>query len=321
MKRQKEYMVLMAVIIILVVVLIISTGRNKMSYKLPKLDKIDADDLSRIEINRGDESILLERSQGDWLIMPEEYIADNDKVNDMLDVIRNLTLTELVSDKKNYERYELDKENRIHIKASDKENALREFYIGKVSSTYSHTYVMIADDEKVYHANESFRSTFEQNKSGLRDKSVMKFSAEEITGLALKGEFGTLELKREIIPVSPEKEQEEQETSPGEEEAWLSQDGKKAEKSKIDTLLSKLSGLNCDSFLDEKEKENLKTPVYTITAKGAKDYELRIYEKAEDEEKYPALSSENDFPFLITKWTAESLMKKPEDILKEKDED
>ncbi len=319
MKRQKEYMVLIAVIIVLVVILIISTGRNKMSYKLPAFDKIDAEALSKIEMSRGDESILLERSQGEWLIMPEKYIADHDKVNDMLDVIENLTLTELVSDKKNYERYELDEENRIHIKAMEKENVLREFDIGKVSSTYSHTYVRVADDANVYHAKESFRSTFEQNESGLRDKSVMEFTAVEITGLILTGEFGTLELKREIIPVSPDTEQDEKETSTGEQEAWLTQDGKQTEKSEIDSLLSKLSGLNCDSFLDEKEKENLGNPIYTITAKGAKDYELKIYEKGEDEEEYPALSSENDYPFLLTKWTAESLMKKPEDILKEKE--
>jgi len=321
MKRQKEYMVLIAVILILVVVLIISTSRNKMSYKLPKLDKIDADTLSKIEINRGDESLLIERGQEGWLIMPKGYTAERAKVDDMLEVIEKLTLTELVSDKENYERYELDKENRIHIKAFDKEKLLREFYIGKVSSTHSHTYVRIADDLNVYHASESFRSTFEQNESGLRDKSVMDFNAEEITGLTVTSEFGTLELKREIVPVSPDTEQEEQKTSTGEEEAWLTQDGKRADKSEIDTLLSKLSGLKCDSFLDEKEKESLENPAYTITAKGTKDYELKIYEKGEDEEEYPALSSENDHPFLLTKWTAESLMKKPEDIFKENGED
>ena len=321
MKRQKEYMVLAAVILILVVVLLISTGRNKMSYKLPKLDKIDAEVLSKIEITKGDDSLLLERGQEGWSIMPKGYAAERAKVEDMLEVIDNLTLTELVSDKKNYERYELDEENKIHIKAWDKENVLREFYIGKVSSTYSHTYIRIADDANVYHARDSFRSTFEQNESGLRDKSVMDFDAEEITGLTVTGEFGTLELKREIVPVLTDSEQEDQDAGAGEEEAWLTQDGRRADKSEIDALLSKLSGLKCDSFLDEMEKEILEDPVYTLTAKGAKDYELKIFEKGEDEDEYPALSSENGYPFLLTKWTAESFMKKPEDIFKEMDAD
>ncbi len=321
MKRKKEYIILAAVIIILIGILLISTGRNKMSYKLPKIERIDAETVSHIEIKRGDESVLLEKSQEDWYLMPNKYRADHEKVNEMLEVIGNLALTELVSDKKNYERYELDEGNKIHIKAMDKENVLREFDIGKVSSTYSHTYVRIADDANVYHAKDSFRSTFEQHESGLRDKSVMEFSAGEITGLTVTGEFGTLEFKREIVPVSPDSEQEEQEAGAGEKEAWLTQDGKQAEKSEIDSLLSKLSGLYCDSYLNEKEKENLADPIYTITAKGAKDYELKIYEKGEDAEEYPALSSENDYPFLLTKWTAEGLMKKPEDIFNEKDED
>ncbi|MFW6124416.1 MAG: DUF4340 domain-containing protein [Acidobacteriota bacterium] len=327
MKLQKEYIVLTAVVCILILILIVTSGRNKMSYKLPRLDKIEQDSVSQLEINTQKESISIQRSQNEWLIMPQKYKADPNKVNEMLDVIRNLTLTELVSDKKNYSRYELDEENRIQVKVFSEGELIREFFIGKPSSTYSHTYIRMAESSHVFHARDSFRSIFEQNVSGLRDKSVMEFLKEEITGLILSGEFGSLEFKKQISQFDPElKEQEEEkenEVSPSLEEVWLTQDGKNAKTSEINSILSKLSSLNCDSYMEEQkqEKENLDDPIYTIIAKGVKDYKLEIYAPREGEEEYPALSSENDYAFLLAERTAESLMKKPDDIFKEESED
>ncbi len=319
MKIQKEYLILIAVICILVVILIISSGRDRMTYKLPQLDKIEQNSINKIEIITPEDSILLEKSQDEWLIMPQEYAVDTDKVEEMLDVIGSLTLTELVSDKENYQRYELDEENRIHVKAFKGEKLIREFFIGKVSSTYSHTYVRLTDSIHVFHARDSFQSTFEQNKSGLRDKLVMEFGQEEITTLVLEGEFGSLELNKELRTANTK--EEEPEASPKEEEVWLTIDGEEADTSVINSVLSKLSNLNCDYFLDEEEKQEFEDPVYTLIARGEKDYKLEIYQQREDEDEYPSLSSENKFPFLLTKYMAESLMKKPNDIFKKNTED
>jgi len=322
MKLQKEYIILTAVICVLVLILVVSSDRNKMSYKLPKTEKLESDLITQVEIYTNKESILIQKSQNEWLIVPQRYKADADKVNEMLDVIENLTLTELVSDKKNYSRYELDEEKRIQIKAFKDDELIREFFIGKASSTYSHTYVKLSDSSHVFHARDSFRSTFETNVSELRDKSVMEFLKEEITGLVLAGEFGSLELKKQLKQVKPDvkEPEDENEIQPPEEEVWLTQDEKQVKTSEVNSILSKLSSLNCDSYLDEQEKKNLKNPVYSIIAKGSKDYKLEIYSN-EEKEEYPALSSESEYPFWLTKWTAESLMKKPEDIIEEKTED
>ncbi|MBD3415134.1 MAG: DUF4340 domain-containing protein [Candidatus Aminicenantes bacterium] len=322
MKLQKEFVILIAVICILVLVLIISSGRNKVTYKLPELDRIESDSVDKIEIITSEDSVVLSKKQDEWLLMPQQFTADTEKVNNMLNVVSSINLTELVSDKKNYQRYQLDQENRIHVKAFNDEELVREFFIGKVSSTYSHTYVRLADSPNVYHASDSFRSTFEQNIPGLRDKSVMKFSQDEITALMLKGEFGEIRLKKEIRPVAEAQEQEEQtEVTPQQKSVWLSQDGEEAEASEVNSVLSKLSSLNCDSFLDEEKKQNLENPVYNIIAQGSKDYQLKIFQNKDPEETYPSLSSENAHAFFLTKYVAESLMKKPEDIFKIEDRD
>ncbi len=59
-------------------------------------------------------------------------------------------------------------------------------------------------------------------------------------------------------------------------------------------------------------------PVFNITLKGTKEYTLRIFAKQEgDNGKYPALSSESGFPFLLATYGAERIIKKPKDLFPE----
>jgi hypothetical protein len=105
------------------------------------------------------------------------------------------------------------------------------------------------------------------------------------------------------------------------ETIWAAADGKEGSKTELDSILSQLADLKCDEYLDENNKTVLQEPVYTIRLKGKKDYTLTIYKKMEKTgesgtEKYPVVSSENPYPFLLSTYKADRLMKKPEDLLK-----
>ncbi|HIH96181.1 MAG TPA: DUF4340 domain-containing protein [Thermoplasmata archaeon] len=321
MRLKKEYVILFGIIIVLLVYIIFSSNRNKMTYKVPKLDRIENSEIDRIEISKAGEEIILSGKGDVWKIMPQEYPADYDKVKGMLDVIGNLTLTELSAEKKDYLRYELDEAKKIVVKAFKGDQLLREFDIGKPSSTYSHTFVRVGKDPCVYHARNSFRSTFDQDKKDLRDNVVMKFDKNEITGIEIKAGVETYELARKMMPleIQPEEQRDkDQPSAPKEEESWVMPDGKKAQKTEIDSLLSQLSNLKCDEFIEGKVAEDFKDPLYSVTLKGNKDYILRIFKKEkEEDDKYPALSSEISYPLLLSSYNAEKIMKKPEDFLKE----
>jgi hypothetical protein len=52
--------------------------------------------------------------------------------------------------------------------------------------------------------------------------------------------------------------------------------------------------------------------------KGRKDFQLSIYQKEEKAISYAAVSSESPYPFLLSSYMADNIMKKPENLKNEK---
>ena len=85
--------------------------------------------------------------------------------------------------------------------------------------------------------------------------------------------------------------------------------------------MNTLSSLECDKFIEDKKKENFKNPQFVISLKGDKQYSLSIFAKSKDEEdKYPAISSQSDYPFMLSKWEADDILEKLK-AKKDKDSD
>lgn len=323
MKLRKEYLVLAGIIAVLLIALALSGGRNKMRYRVPVLDRLESDAVTRMEISRSGESVLLEKKQGQWTLEPQGYKADPDKISGLLEVITGLTLTELAAEKKDDLRYELDDENKINVKAYEGENLVREFDVGKVSPTYRHTFVRISQDTRIFHARDSFRNTFDVAGSELRQKSVLSFDKNEITQAFLSQKEISFRLTKQIRPPEspvaiPEEEGMAEPAEP--EEVWLTEDGSEAKKTEMDSILSQLSVLDCDEFIEDKTKEDFTEPVYSLVLTGSKDFSLQIFAKNEEADKYPALSSETPYPFFLSTWKAENIMKDLEEFLEEKKE-
>ena len=88
-------------------------------------------EISKVEISKQDTTIVLNRKDNSWQIMPQEYPADANQVESMLDVIEKLSLTALVSESKDYKRYQLEEDNKLIVKAWSGDTLRREFEIGK----------------------------------------------------------------------------------------------------------------------------------------------------------------------------------------------
>jgi hypothetical protein len=97
---------------------------------------------------------------------------------------------------------------------------------------------------------------------------------------------------------------------------WQTEDGKKVDENRVNRLLSTLSKLKCQKYIDDRKKEELTEPVYAIVLKGTHDYSLSLFAKTgEGNERYLAVSSGNDYPFELFKWQTEELMKAPDEIV------
>ncbi len=319
---KKEYVIL-AVIILALSVYLILRNPDRTHYELPTVPVI-AGDISKIEISKVDSSISLNKEDDTWHIAPKGYPADGSKVENMLDVIKDVTLTAMVSESKNYTRYDLNDENKITVKAWAGDKLGREFELGKAATSYRHTFVKLADDHRVYHAQGNFRSKFDQTVDNLQDKKVLSFDGSEIQEIRVTKGKQEIALSRTQVPadVAPAKkaEAESPASEKKEQPVWQTADGKKADQAKLSQLLRSLSSLRCEKYVDDRKKEDFTDPIFTIELRGTEEYTLSIFAKTDKDAKdYPAVSSANDYPFLLSESKADDLMKKPDEILKKPD--
>jgi hypothetical protein len=314
MKGKKEFAILFFIIVVLVFY-IKSGKKDNVRYELPDVGKIETADVSKITINRKDSGITLIKENNTWLVGPEKYPADPSAVDKMLDQISGLTLTALASESKNYSLYELDDARKIEVRAFKGDDIIRILNIGKPSSSYRHTFVMINDDYRVFHAEGNLRNDFDKTIPDLRDKRVMAVK-DEITELTLEEGKKKMTIERAVAPVSVDVTKTEKEAAEPEAAGpkWVTSDGRAVKDSEIDNMISSLSDYRCDEFIKGKTKEDFKSPVFTATFKGNKDYSISFYQK--QDEKYPAVTSESEYPFMVSEWKAKQIMKEPDSLIK-----
>jgi hypothetical protein len=309
MKMKKEYFIL-AIIILGLSLYLAKRSPDRTRYELPEYPEIVKKDISRLDISKGDTSICLKKVDDKWYLSPEGYPANPDRVENMLNVIEGLTLTALVSESKDYSRYGLDDDSMVSVKAWTGEELARELEVGKMATSYRHTFVKLAGDESVYHAEGNFRNHFDQTEDALRDKGVLSFDPSAIVEIQITKGKDTTALVRTELPAETPEDQENIEM------VWLAADGRQGDEEQLTKLLRILSNLQCETYIDDKKKKALADPIYTVRCKGAEDHHLSVFPKREKEaESYPAVSSDSDYPFLLPAWQVDSLMKEPEDIL------
>ncbi|MBN2398826.1 MAG: DUF4340 domain-containing protein [Candidatus Aminicenantes bacterium] len=315
-KTKTEYIILGVAIIALLLYLVLRNP-DRMNYQLPSLPSVVKADINRIDIAKAGETIRLEKKDSQWLIQPQGFSSDPAKTEAIVNAIFNLSMTALVSESKNYFPYGLDKENEIVVKAYQNDRLLREFSVGNAASTYNHTYVKLANDPRVFHARNSFRSDFDRKIDDLRDKTVLKFDKNEIAAIEINSGAEKILFSKNVKPVAVkpnEEKQQDQAAPPKTEESWLMADGAPGNLSELNSIIDQTSQLNCEQFIDGKTKDDFKEPTYTVLLKGLKDFTLAIFPKQEKATSYPAVSSESPYPFLLSAYKAESIMKKPETL-------
>ena len=320
MKLKKEYIIL-AVVILALVAYLVSRKQDRSLYDLPEVASVDAKEITRVALTRGGEPISFRKEGSDWKIGPENFLADPKKVKDMLDEVEGLTLTELISESKNYQRYDLDAKDGIHLKCWSKDDLAFEIFIGKAAESFNHTFVKLPDNQAVYHAKGNFRNKFDMETGDFREKTVLAFESQTIGMVDIQaGETAETFKKQETPPAQADIKDGEAPAAQdaGNQPKWMDASGEEADANKIASLIATLSNLTCEKYLEGKSKNDFSDPIYTITLTGAKEYALSLFAEmeADGESFFPAVSSANDYPFLLTQWRSENIMKKPADLKK-----
>ena len=324
MKVKKEYLILILIIVALSVYLFMRKT-DRTLYDLPVLPEISKKEISKIEISKGETAIVLNKKDDQWYIGPRQYPADKKKIDSMLDVFEKLTLTVSVSESKNYVRYDLNDEKKINVKAWQDGTLKINFDVGKTAPSFRHTFVKLAEDDRVFHAQNNFRNSFDQTVDNLREKTVLSFQTSDINEIHITKDQQSLTLTRTQVPEEETQQKEdktEASTSQSTQTVWQSADGKIGDSAGLNRLLSTLSNLQCDKFINDRKKEEFTAPLYSAQLKSAQNYNLSIFAKVNEEDtQYPATSSGSDYPFYLSKSKADRILKDPTELLKKAETD
>jgi hypothetical protein len=314
MKLKKEYIVLVLIIIALSVYLYMRSA-DRTLYELPKLPQINEKELTKLEITKGKTVIVLNKKDDKWYIAPAEYPTDANKVRDMLNAIKNLDLTALVSESKSYNRYDLDEGQKINVKAFQGDNLKLDIDVGKTASSFRHTFVRPSGDERVFHAQGNLKNAFDVTVESLRDKTVLSLKPADIQQLNINNAQQSLALTRTQVPVevkAPDADKDAEASPPAPKLVWQAATGQPVNESAINQLLNALANLRCEKFIDDRKKDDFNSPLFTLELKGGQDYSLSIFPKAEENDPdYPAVSSGSDYPFQLSASQVDRIMKEP----------
>ncbi|MBF0204044.1 MAG: DUF4340 domain-containing protein, partial [Desulfamplus sp.] len=317
--------------------------KDRNNYLLPSIPEINVADITEIGIDKDGKNIILSKKDGAWVVTDKNYPVEQESITPMLDIIKKLQLSALVSESGNLTPYELDSKNRIDVTVKSKIETLRKFEIGKTAPSFRHTFVRLDGDSKVYHAAKSFRRDFDKTVADLRDKKVLVFDKNKINSItlkkgdivkdiAIKDDKPAVDDKK--VDTNGEKSSDKTDEKPLDTIAQKSLDNsndKSLEKSNdkplenkeaIDSLLNMLASFKCHSFTDTDSKDEFKgmEEIASIILKGDKEFSIVIYKK-DDKGNYPTLSSEIVYPFVMDTYQGDDLISKLGDALGIKKED
>jgi hypothetical protein len=324
MKLKKEYIIL-AVIIIAISLYLYKRSTDRTFYELPEIPKVTQKDVTKLQITKGDSSIVLNKKDDKWYIAPQEYPADANKIKDMLNALENFSLTALVSETKNYNRYELDAEQKINVKAWQGDNLKLDVDLGKTASSFRHTFVRPSGEERVFHAQGNLKNSFDVSVDKLRDKAVLVLNPADIQQVKITKEQQSLAFTRTSVPVevkASDTEKKEDSASPPQQLVWQAANGQPVNETALNQLLRSISNLRCEKFIDDRKKDDYTSPLFTLQLKGAEEYNLAIFPKAaEKDSDYPAVSSGSDYPFMLAGSQVDRIMKEPSAFLQPSEAD
>lgn len=320
MKSKKEYIILGIAIAVLAAYLALHRT-NQTHYKLPVIKKLTDVHIDDIKITKGDKNMELKKTDDRWLIYPKKYPADKNKIDPMVNIIKNLTVTAMVSETgSSYARYELDPKNKITVQAKADGKLLRAFDIGKVAPSNRHTFIKLPDDKRVYHAQENFRSKFDKSIDDLRDKTVLHVDRNQIHRVEIKNKDGKVMLSMQQVPAeekanaeskSKEKVKAASVKSVAPKLVWQDAAGNPVKDADVKNFFNNVSNLKCQSYITGKTKDDFKNPLYTVTMSGTQTYTLSLFPKInKNDDTYPATSSESDYVFTLPVYKVNSMIKK-----------
>jgi len=270
--------------------------------KKEKLVDFQTDDITEIVLTYPDREVMLSKAGGSWKVTkPVEADADEATVKGLLSMLNTAEVKKgLDGEVKELATYGLEKPNTmIAMKAGDK--ALPVVKIGEAAPIGGSAYALRGDDKKILLTSSSVRSGVEKTLKDLRNKTVFKFSDDNVRKVEVKGEGKDLVLAKS-----------------GDQWKIEAPSAHDADPTAVRSLLSSLRALRATDFPDEKADlagYGLDAPKLTVTltlTDGAQQT-LLVGGGNEKKEAYVKTAS-SPVVYTVGEWVSRDLNKPADDF-------
>ena len=294
----KKFIISVSAIAVLLLYILIANMKN--SSDIPTLPRWDVKS-DEIIITRPSGTIKLYVKEGKWVINDEAFPADEKAVADVEKQFKDIRLSDLISKKGFYNKYDLTPDRYSEIIFKKGEAVFRKFKLGKKSSTGRHTFVRVDDRPEIYLAEGTFDQVLNKTLDDYRDKNVVSIKKDSVSEVTIEYLGSRLALVREKKGGAG-RDKTAAKKSAAEKWVITGQETVPVDAVKVDAILAGLDPLRAASFL-EIQKETLSQRVCGIQIKaGKKEIAVAIYKK---DNKFIATSSENQFVYVLDNWAAE----------------
>lgn len=305
----KRIIISLSVIFVLLLYLLID---KRSGSNVPELEQWEgtADELV---IKSSESTLKIVLNANSWLLNEKKFPADKKQVEGLEKKLKELELTDLISEKPHYLRYDLTPEKALRVTAKIKGAAVRDILIGKKSPTNKHTYIKFHSKPEIYMASGNLTTDFSKSVSDLRDKEIFKVAKGGIEKFSMKYRGRTMSFSKVMVDdkapsANKKKDNPANPVPPKKKEKWICNEykGIELDANKINGIIGSFSPVSAESF-PEIEKKKLRSAQASITLTAyKKDIVLEIFRMEQDDKKklYLCTSSESDYVFTMTEWKA-----------------
>jgi hypothetical protein len=259
-----------------------TSGRVLVTYDSAAVDKI--------EVYSPGTSVTLERGAGRWMLTsPVKYQADEATVALAVGTGRKIEITSLVSTNPEKRKlFQVDSSGTL-VKVYERGSLKTAFYIGKMGTSYTETYVRPDGSNDVYLAQGMLSTTFGRQAKEWRDKTI--FKTDEAAIKSVRFQYGDTTF-----------------TLTFQDSTWKIGNDTTV-MSSVKSFLGSISSLQTDEFIDS-VLTMTKPPTVMIGVEGT---QIRFYTK--DAGKYYVQTSQSPQWFELQSWRAGQVIKRKKDFL------
>lgn len=253
--------------------------------------RIDSVAVDKIELKTPAQRVVLEKRGTDWFIaQPISYRADQANVGQMIHQIKMLDVKTTISSKpEKYGVFQVDSTGTL-VKVYEHGAEKTAFILGKMAASYTELYARNVNSNDVVLVEGAYGNAFNRAVKDWRDKTVLSVPKENIKDV--KYQYGdttfTVAFRDSLWTIGREK----------------------ARQSIVDGLITSLSSVQADDFIDSAGSPAPK--ITTVITYG--DAQLRYsFNKAKN--KYLVQSSNSPQWFVQEQWRVNQILKRKKDLV------